>query len=243
MWSSSISSESRDAAMFEEIGHRMLPDVLQTGGIILQDRQDGRMRLSIAVGDRFADRIKDRLDEVLADTIATFYKKRYLSESMRFPALSARCRNAYVQALVTFDRDFETELIKSELPECETLSIDGLFRFRCKELKSRWDEILQLASESAACLVNEDVCVELIRFLMSTSDYRSEQARVEWDGEESLCRIAFDGESETSVSEEEMCAVLVERSPSKVLFGVTCSQCPAYSLALRIFDDEVCQNG
>ena len=80
---------------------------------------------------------------LVADVICVGYKYAYFDKRLRLPLLSANEKRLLCTALVAADVKEEYAYVQEKIQDSPTCSIDGVFRFRAKQLKSRWEEVAE----------------------------------------------------------------------------------------------------
>ncbi len=139
--------------------------VKKAGGVYAAQEKNGRVFVSAACESKNKSELMHVLKECFADMFATVVKYEYLRARIRLP-IAAASYTLLLHTLVAFDRENERECIESALTLSDGLALDGVFWFRLRALRARWDEIVSLASENAVYLADEDTLNELIRFLI-----------------------------------------------------------------------------
>ena len=129
--------------------------------------------------------------DALADVVITDCKSYYISTHIRLPVEDAACRNAFIKALSTFDRDTDKIIVKTLLKSMpnfyggeidakkrELFYLDSFYEFMLDILKSRWDEVCMLANENACYLVCKKTFMELLHFLISNIESKSDREEI-----------------------------------------------------------------
>lgn len=140
--------------------------VKKAGGIYASVQGKGRLIVSVACESQNKAAMLKEMRNCFIDMYATAVKYNYLKNSIRMP-IDANSYNLLLHTLVAFDRENEREIIENGIIMRDGISLDGIFHFRLQELKSRWNEIAELAMANASYLIDEDTLNELIRFLIS----------------------------------------------------------------------------
>ena len=167
--------------------------------------------------------IKSALVEMLSQQA----KYEYLKDKLPLPMLTSGERSLLLSALVEFDRECEKQLITRAFTLTDGLSIDGVFNFRMRELKSRWDEIGDLTSENSFYLADKEIFYELVKFLFSAIKPKIKGLSIDMDGDQYVLRAHENGQRLRVVYDDEqlMCS-LIEYAPLEIYF-----------------EDEIVQNG
>lgn len=116
--------------------------------------------------------------DALADVIITDCKSYYINTRIRLPIDDVGARHAFIKALSTFDRETDKIIAKTllkNMPNCELFYLDSFFEFMLDILKNRWDEVCMLANENACYLVCRKTFMELLHFLISNIESKTDR--------------------------------------------------------------------
>ncbi len=171
------------------------------------------------------------------DMYATVVKYDYLKSVTRLP-LERNSYNLLLHTLVAFDRENERELIQDALSLCNGMALDGIFYFRLRELKARWDEIGALASDNAAYLIDEDTLNELIRFLISAVSPKVMRLDIcQHDEEYNVSGRLPESEFEYNIMDtEQLLLYLIDIAPLELRLNGNFTDQHLYDRLIRIFD-------
>ena len=186
MWELNISIGNERADALRGIENRLRPYVAPGGGIMILDRLKDRSYLSIACDEGEKAALVNELKEAVGDVITVQFKQHYLLRHSRLPKGNKINYNAFIRALVAFDREWDRELVLKNLRLQNELLLDGFFNFRLKELKAKWQEVCDLASNNSGYLEYHDTFVELLAFLVKTIDGKTDSVFIAKDGAEYL---------------------------------------------------------
>lgn len=178
MWEISISIDSKKAACIDNLMRDISPYVKKAGGVMARGRTLTRDYLSLACEDCNQKLITDALHDIISDIIITDFKLEYLLENSRLPIANRISYNAFIKALVEFDREFDREMVIKKLFFKKELMLDGFYHFRLKELRSRWQEICDLANNNSIYLSYHETFLELLKFLVNTINSKLEEVHI-----------------------------------------------------------------
>jgi len=118
----------------------------------------------------------------------------------------------------------DSHIIKRELEKSKVDCIDGFFNFRLKEVKKKWDEIIELTNENSIVLSDNDVAVEFLSFLLESMPKRNKAIRLCSKGDEIVLLDEKGNEIKTNFSflqtntdEDLILFNIIYISPSKVV--------------------------
>ena len=123
------------------------------------------------------------LFDAISDIIVTDCKSHYILENMRLPVRDLFDRHVFLCALCEFDREMDKYLVLESLEVGEVFLLDSFYDFRLGNLKKRWDEICLIANENIENLVVEGNFFELLRYLISNLEQRTEEVFLECIGD------------------------------------------------------------
>ncbi len=145
-------------------------------GVLVCEEFDGRVKLALAVCDEKKDYLLSLVFDAISEAIIRDYKEEYLSKHLRLKINSKVTESAFIRALTMFDKSADKEIIKKSLTVSDEILIDSLYHFRLWELEKRWKEIAELVSENSGYLLMSGTFMELMKFLIVTSE--SEEAEI-----------------------------------------------------------------
>lgn len=140
--------------------------IKKAGGIYACSADKHRFTVCVACEGGNKAKLLGILKSCFIDMYATVVKYDYLKNNVKLP-IERKSYNLLLHTLVAFDRENERELLTEQIRPINGMALDGIFNFKLKELRDRWNEIATLANENGAYLIDEDTLNELIRFLIS----------------------------------------------------------------------------
>ena len=87
--------------------------------------------------------VRKYTEEHIADILAVGYKYAYFEKRLPLPLLSPLKKRLLLTALVAADYKDDRVHIARRIRGFESYCLDGLFHFRLRDLKKRWDEIVE----------------------------------------------------------------------------------------------------
>ncbi len=178
MWELNISVDNNKSDSLTGIEGRIRPFVRPGKGIMILDRERGRTYLSIACEEDLCERLQRELREAVSDAITVDFKEKFLLRHSRLPKANKINYNAFLKALVAFDREWDRELVLKNLVYKDELLLDGFYNFRLKELREKWQEVCDLANQNSGYLEYHETFLELLRFLVQTIDTKEKHITI-----------------------------------------------------------------
>ncbi|GHU98180.1 hypothetical protein FACS1894211_01510 [Clostridia bacterium] len=225
MFELSISVDGENADCMAGLYNGMLAAVRRADGVIIRDECSPRCSVSLACEDDRREPLLIALTDHLSEVVVNNFKLKFLKKNSRVPKGNPVNYNAFITALLTFDREWDKEIVARELFYGRELSLDGFYNFRLKELRERWREVCKLASENAGYLEHPDTFTELLRFLVGSADSRIDAVSAVKEG---AFYLLFDGDDqpldraalhvEEEITDETILPALIRLSPKLLTF-------------------------
>ncbi len=89
------------------------------------------------------DLIKDEVDDKAADVIVVNYKYEFFKELIRPEGLNKIERELLLTSLIAADIDDDKKYVLDKLKHQNECALDGIFNFRLRPLKKKWEEIAE----------------------------------------------------------------------------------------------------
>ncbi|NLC17084.1 MAG: hypothetical protein GX756_04315 [Clostridiales bacterium] len=225
MWELSISIDSKKAACIDNLMQDITPYVKKAGGVMARGKALSRDYLALACEETKSKIITDALHEIISNIIITDFKLEYLQENSRLPINNQINYNAFIKALVEFDREFDREVVIRKLFFNKELMLDGFYNFRLKELRDRWQEICDLANNNSAYLSYHETFLELLKFLVNTINSKLDEVHI---FDENGKYVFYDKHMnkiknqkyhlDEEINSETLIPSLINLSPNKIVF-------------------------
>lgn len=105
--------------------------------------ENGENFLIFQGGNGLCSRVKKSANEYISDVLSIGYKYDFFRKNLPLPLLSDKERFLLYVALVAADYHEDKRYILHRLDGLTNCSINGVFNFRLRELKSRWTEVIE----------------------------------------------------------------------------------------------------
>ncbi len=112
----------------------------------------------------------EKLLDIIADTITTFYKFRILKSFLQDSKFTDFDIYAFVGALLSVDKEREQIEVKRAAKHLKSITPFSLFEFRLEGLKSSWSNLLELSKTLTRDLSTRDELYEIISYFISSSN-------------------------------------------------------------------------
>lgn len=114
------------------------------------------------------------IKQKIAQIIISFYKPKTILSSTKNFDVSNHSNAILLNILSNFDAVFDENDILKNLSLCGKVFLDSYINFKLKSAKNRWKEIGNLVNANTLFLSNEKVKIELMQFLMTGIDSKTE---------------------------------------------------------------------
>jgi len=105
--------------------------------------------------------------EILSDSIVKNYKTDYFNSNIKLPFLPVEHREALIKALVLIDIESDIYYVLNKIEKYSTLNLNSFNVFVLSKIKHRWQEFVVVTNLNGNYLLNYEVFVEFLKFLIS----------------------------------------------------------------------------
>lgn len=138
-------------------------------GIIIKQNQHKLDNVCLAVSKKHADYIKAAILDVVSDCIISLYKQQHLQNSICINIKNQVAYNAFIKALVVFDRQTDKDIIKKNLVLEKKLNIDSYYNFKLEQLKNRWNDIAAIVNESIPIMLKDKSVIDITKYFIDST--------------------------------------------------------------------------
>ncbi|MDD6360812.1 MAG: hypothetical protein SOV23_03640 [Eubacteriales bacterium] len=177
MWSNVISIDKSDEKFFDELlaGVEAIRDV---SCAVEESRH--RKYIYLAGLCEYADEIRDKIENFVADFILTHYKLSYYLENLGYKELDYPVATL-VSTLIYLDYDLEKAFVRKVLSETASYDVDAIFRFRLKALRASWKEISDMCGRLFEIGTDEQDIYNVINYISATKTQTPLELVLEYD--------------------------------------------------------------
>jgi hypothetical protein len=129
---------------------------------------DGRRVLKVDCAEYYLDIIKTEIADKVAEIVAIKYKYEYFKRNVRIGGLSETEKEILMASLIAADLDEDKKYAFDRIKQYGEIAIDGIFNFRLKPLKKKWQDIVAYIP---TCFVNSQL-KEFVSFLLENKKKR-----------------------------------------------------------------------
>lgn len=158
-----------DSNIYEK---KILCFVKNVQGVVANVFSEGFYKLLIAVPFETRREAIRFFKTKLAETILTIYKRKFIVSNLNIEKIRTENISVFLQALVCFDSEIDKQIIIERINFKNNFYLNSFISFKLKFLKNKWNELVTLANDNMIYLLNDDSCLELIKFLISNLEHR-----------------------------------------------------------------------
>lgn len=191
--------------------------------------KNNREYLNIACKKEHEQKLSKMLKDMLAEILATSYKKDFLRKKLNISSDSIVARTL-LSTMSLFDSNHDKKLIKQCFAENKIIAIDGVINFAMGEVTSRWNDVVALTKNTNVLFSNDTFLLDFLSFLKDSIPSLVSEVRV-FINDNEFTIMDKDGrvlEGLTSYSldaaEESLAISLVAANPSTVTVFCSCQQ-------------------
>ncbi len=129
---------------------------------------DGRSTLNVNCQEYYSDVIRSEIADKVAEIIAIKYKYEFFKRNVKIGGLTETEREILMASLIAADLDEDKKYAYDRIKQYGEITIDGIFNFRLKPLKKKWQDIV---SYIPTCFLSEQL-KEFISFLLENKKKR-----------------------------------------------------------------------
>ena len=130
--------------------------------VVKRQMFDGRVVLKVDCVEYYFDIIKTEIADKIAEIIAIKYKYDFFKKTVLVGGLSSVEKEILMASLIAADLDEDKKYAFDRVKQYNNIAIDGIFNFRLKPLKNKWQDIV---SYIPTCFIKAQL-KEFISFLL-----------------------------------------------------------------------------
>ena len=120
-------------------------------------------RLAFKTESAYCPYVRRFAEDNIADIIAIGYKYAYFEKRLTLPLLDEKQKRLLITALVSADYKEDKAYARKRFVGYEKYSLDGVFHFRLKDMKKRWEGIFTEESKILLSPSHLSVCVSTLQ--------------------------------------------------------------------------------
>lgn len=174
MWEFAINISEDNILISKKIYLALKKFCSEYGGLVTTYERCGNISILISAEECDSQRFKHYISNLISDIICEDFKLKYLKENLNLPALDEVSKKAFMQALLSFDKESDKYIILKFLNLENSLDIDAFYFFKLIPLRNKWKELVQIANDNKGYLSSNETLVELLKFLVDNLEYKND---------------------------------------------------------------------
>ncbi len=160
-----ISIDNKNKFFLEQIKNSLAKPLKTINGLMTDMESDRRYYVSLAYPKEHKPQMNAIISENVAKVISVSYKRQYLLQKMRLSGDELVVRTL-INTMCIFDSHIDSKTLSDMLGEGENIVIDGVYNFRSKAIKRKWDEIIELSNANDLIFSDKEIIKDFLRFLL-----------------------------------------------------------------------------
>lgn len=115
-----------------------------------------RAVLSVNVNDYYETLVKNEIAGCVSEVLTVFYKYEFLKKRLFTAGLSKEDNDILMSSIIACDYYQDFDYILKKIGEFDDIAIDGIYNFKLKALKEKWQEITEVFPPSFTKLELKD---------------------------------------------------------------------------------------
>ena len=145
---------------------------------------------------------KEYVLELIAEQIVNMSKTAYFDKNIGLDFLCHEHREALIKALVLFDIESDIYYVLTCIENLKTIVVDSVDTFLLPKIKNKWCEFVTIANLNSNYLLNYEVFVEFLKFLINSIQPKTAVVNVKCDVHKFLF---FDDKNSLMDSKVDLC--------------------------------------
>ena len=138
------------------------------GCSVVNNADEKRCSLIINCPEEYKDIIRVEISDKVAEVISIKYKNDFFKRQVSIDGLGCVEKEILMASLIAADLEEDKKYAFEKIKNYEQIAIDGIFNFRLKQLKKKWQEIVAYIP---TCFMNSQL-KEFIGFLLENKSKR-----------------------------------------------------------------------
>ena len=183
MWEFCINMSDMNISASRKIYLALKDFCKEYNGIVTTYERCGNISILVSAENCDENRYKHFIANLISDIICDDYKLAFLKENLSLPNLDSISKNAFMQALLSFDKEADKYIIQKFLTLEKSIDIEAFYYFRLSPLREKWKELVQIANDNKAYLSSNETLVELLKFLVNNLELKNETINLMQDND------------------------------------------------------------
>lgn len=178
MWEFCINITDKDVLISKKIYTELKEFCKNYNGVVTTFERCGKISILISAEQCDESRYKHFISNLISNIICEDYKMKYLMENISLPNLDSVSKNAFIQALLGFDKETDKYIVQKFLVLENALDLESLYYFKLSQLRDKWKELVQIANDNKTYLSSNETLIELLKFLVDNLEPKYESIKI-----------------------------------------------------------------
>lgn len=178
MWEFSINLSDNNIDIAKKLYISLKSFCSSHGGVVTTYERCNNISIMIACENCDENRFKHYINNIISDVICEDFKLKFLEENLNLPALDEVSKKAFMQALLSFDKESDKYIVQKCINLENSIDIEALYFFKLNNLRQKWKELVQIANDNKAYLSSNETLVELLKFLVDNLELKNDTINI-----------------------------------------------------------------
>ena len=174
MWEFCINISDKNITSSKRIYLALKEFCKNYNGLVTTYERCGNISILTSCEECDSNRLKHYIENLIADVICEDFKIQFLTENLSLPNLDEISKKAFMQALVSFDKESDKYIIEQNLNLTNSVDLEAFYYFKLADLREKWKELASIANDNKAYLSSNETLVELLKFLVDNLELKND---------------------------------------------------------------------
>lgn len=210
MWEFCVNLSDKNLLASKKIYLALKDFCKEYNGIVTTYERCGNISILVSAEKCDENRYKHFLINLISEIICEDFKLKYLEENLSLPNLDEISQKAFMQALLSFDKETDKYIAQKYLELDNSIDVEAFYFFKLLPLKEKWKELVQIANDNKAYLSSNETLVELLKFLVDNLELKNESiSLIQKDGKIGFYDINFNLLKENDLKEKDIDSTII----------------------------------
>lgn len=212
MWEFCINLSDKNIMASKKIYLSLKKFCSEYNGIVTTYDRCGSISILVSCEKCDESRLKHYIVSQISEIICEDFKLAYLKENLSLTNLDEISKNAFIQALLSFDKESDRYIVEQHLNLESSIDVEAFYYFKLSSLRDKWKELVQIANDNKAYLSSNETLVELLKFLVDNLELKNDTINLMQDENAfKFYDINFNLLGQNDVSEKDIDSTIISR--------------------------------
>lgn len=210
MWEFCINLSDKNISASRKVYLALKEFCKEYNGIVTTYERCGSISILITAEKCDENRFKHFIANLISDLVCEDFKLKYLESNLCLPNLDTISKNAFMQALLSFDREADKYIVQKCLSLENSIDVEAFYFFKLSMLRDKWKELVQIANDNKTYLSSNETLVELLKFLVNNLELKNDTINLMQDkGKVRFYDINFNLLKENNLSDKDIDSTII----------------------------------